>query len=318
MSPSEPAVRPVVLAHLTDPHVFLGRPSPAEALGKRGLSYLNWLRKRRRLHRGEITAKIVADLQAARPDFIAMTGDLVNFGLDREFEAGAGWLASLGSPDRVGVVPGNHEAMASGFEAAMMRHWAPYCAGDDGTPGFPWCRHVGGVAVIGLSSAVATPPGMASGRIGGGQLSALRRMLAEARSEGLCRVVLVHHPPTPVTVWRKSLMDREALCRTIAAEGAELVLHGHTHMADLSWIDTPAGRVPVIGTPASGMLPGTAYDPGAWRRLTVVRDGNGWRLTLQERRIDRDGEVGDGPHLVFRLPPADVAGAEVAPVVARA
>ena len=295
---------PLILAHLTDAHLPLGRPSLFEAFSKRGLSHANWLRRRRFLHRPEIAARIVADLKAAKPDFIAMTGDLVNFSLEREFASGLDWLADLGPPEVVGVCPGNHEAMVPGFEARMMRHWAPYVTGDDGRAGFPWLRRRHGVALIGLSSAVATLPFMATGRLGKPQLAALARLLAETGREGLCRVVLVHHPPTSITRGRKALTDRAELCAVIAAQGAELVLHGHTHRADLSSIDTAAGRVPVIGAPACGMQPGMGRDEGAWRRLEISRQGAGWRLVLRERRVTSAGEVTDGPHLSFRLPGA--------------
>ncbi len=293
---------PLILAHLTDPHLPLGTPTLPEAMSKRGLSYANWLRSRRFLHRPEVAARIVADLKAAEPDFIAMTGDLVNFSLAREFAAGAEWLSGLGPPERVGVTPGNHEVMVRGFDARMTAHWADYISGDDGRPGFPWLRRRGGVALIGLSSAVATPPFLATGRIGGNQLAALARRLAETGREGLCRVVLVHHPPTQIAKRRKAMTDRAGLCEVIAAEGAELVLHGHTHRADLSWIDTAAGRVPVIGAPACGMRAGAGHDAGAWRRLEISRDGSGWRLVLRERRVASSGEVADGPHLSFVLP----------------
>lgn len=297
----------LVLAHLTDPHLPLGRPSLLQLLSKRGLSYANWLRSRQNLHRPEITARIVADLKAADPDFIAMTGDLVNFSLEQEFAAGAEWLSALGTPERVGVVPGNHEAMVPGFSDRMTRHWSGYVRGDDGRPGFPWLRRRGGVALIGLSSAAATLPFMATGTIGDAQLAAVAGLLAETAREGLCRVILIHHPPTPITRRRKSLTDRAALCRVIAAEGAELVLHGHTHRADLSWIDTAAGRIPVIGAPASGMRPGSGHDEGAWRRLEISRHAVGWRLFLRERRVGVDGSVTDGPHLSFCLPQARLA-----------
>jgi 3',5'-cyclic AMP phosphodiesterase CpdA len=302
---------PLILAHLTDPHLPLGRPSLLQFLSKRGLSYANWLRRRRFLHRPEIAARIVADLKAAGPDFIAMTGDLVNFSLEQEFASAADWLSALGSPERVGVVPGNHEAMVPGFEDRMMRHWGAYLTGDDGRPGFPWLRRRNGVALIGLSSARATLPFMATGTVGDTQLAALGGLLAETGRAGLCRVVLIHHPPTPITRRRKALTDRAALCRVIATQGAELVLHGHTHRADLSWIDAGAdcgaGRIPVIGAPACGMRPGAGHDEGAWRRLEISRHDAGWLLVLRERRVSATGEVTDGPHLSFDLPRARVA-----------
>lgn len=304
----------MIIAHLTDPHLLLGRPSPGAALGKRGLAYLNWLRLRRHLHRAEIAARIVSDLQSAEPDFIAMTGDLVNFSLDAEFAAGAAWLARLGPPDRVGVVPGNHEALVAGFEERLLRYWGPYVSGDDGQPGFPWLRRRAGVALIGVSSAVATPPFFATGRVGERQLALLAAILAETGREGLCRVVLVHHPPTPVVRrGRKALVDRAALAAVLAREGAELVLHGHTHRADLSWIEGGAGRIPVLGAPACGMLPGRGRDGGAWFRIELARAGDGWRLELVERRIDAAGRLGEGPRLALALPRRAVAPLAAAP-----
>src|SRR5215212_11736565 len=97
-----------VLAHLSDPHLApLPRPRPLELLSKRGLGYLNWLRKRRSIHRADMLAALVADLKAHAPDHIAVTGDLVNLSLTKEFAPACAWLAGLGDANAVTVVPGN-------------------------------------------------------------------------------------------------------------------------------------------------------------------------------------------------------------------
>lgn len=310
-------MNPLLIAHLTDPHQFFAGPSLVEALSKRGLAYINWLRRRRRLHRPEITARIVSDLKSAQADYIVMTGDLVNFGLEAEFAAGAGWLAELGPPGRVGVVPGNHEALVRDCRAPLLRHWGPYVSGDDGRAGgragFPWVRRRDGVALIGLSSAVPAPPLFASGTVGPAQREALGRILAETGRAGLCRVVLVHHPPTPVTVWRKRLIDGPALCEVIARHGAELVLHGHTHRAELSWIGAGAARVPVLGAPACGMRPGPGRDAGAWFAIALERAAGGWRIALAERRVDGSGEPVDGVRLTLELARPALARLHAAP-----
>ena len=79
------------LAHLSDPHL---PPLPAARLrdlaGKRALGYLNWTRNRHKYHRREVLDALVADMQAQRPDHIAVTGDLVNLALEAEFTPGAG------------------------------------------------------------------------------------------------------------------------------------------------------------------------------------------------------------------------------------
>ena len=79
-----------VLAHLSDPHLApLPRPSPLELLSKRGLGYINWLRKRRSIHRADMLAALVADLKGHAPDHVAVSGDLVNLSLTNEFARGA-------------------------------------------------------------------------------------------------------------------------------------------------------------------------------------------------------------------------------------
>src|SRR5712671_4383529 len=87
------------LAHLSDPHL---PPLPSLRLGdlagKRALGYLNWKRNRRKVHKRDVVDALVADMQAQRPDHIAVTGDLVNLALEAEFSPAATWLGSVGTP----------------------------------------------------------------------------------------------------------------------------------------------------------------------------------------------------------------------------
>src|SRR5690606_17621384 len=98
-----------------------------------------------------------ADILASRPDHVAMTGDVVNFGLGREFTAAAAWLGGFGHDGSVSFVPGNHEALVRGAEAACAAAFKAFTASDDvadGAPGWPWMRVRGPVALIGLSTAI--------------------------------------------------------------------------------------------------------------------------------------------------------------------
>ena len=77
---------PFVLAHLSDPHLPpLPSLSLRELAGKRALGALNWRRNRHAIHRRDVLDAVVADIQAQRPDHIAVTGDLVNLALEAEF-----------------------------------------------------------------------------------------------------------------------------------------------------------------------------------------------------------------------------------------
>ena len=186
------------LAHLSDPHL---PPMPAARLrdlaGKRALGYLNWIRNRHKYHRRDVLDAIVSDMQAQAPDHIAVTGDLVNIALEAEFEPSRRWLESIGPPDRVSVVPGNHDAYVRATSDRFARAWASYLAGDqarDGAGAFPLLRRRGPLALISLSSAVPTAPLMATGQLGRAQLDALDRLLAGLSSEPAFRVLLIHHP----------------------------------------------------------------------------------------------------------------------------
>ena len=283
-----------MLAHLSDPHLApLPAPRPSELIGKRLTGYINWQRRRRFIHDADVLAKIVADLQAQKPDHVACTGDLANIALPEEFTRGRQWLESLGTPENVSLVPGNHDAYVRGALVDASHAWAPYMFGD-AAASFPYLRRRGPLALIGLSSAAPTGWGMASGRLGGTQLSALARMLEALQRENLFRVVLIHHPPVSQAKWHKLLRDARALMHVIAAHGAELLLHGHDHLAMLNWLQGPDGaRVPAVGVPSASAAPGQAKNAAAYNLYCIDGAPGAWQCEMISRGIDASGAVSE-------------------------
>ena len=214
----------LTFAQLSDPH--LSSPEGArwrDLANKRLLGYLSWRRRRRAEHRVEVLDALKRDLLGTCPGHLVITGDLTQIALPDEFRQARAWLDSLGSPGEVTVVPGNHDAYVPVPWAQGLSRWQPYLVSDD-APGdgradsaesvFPSLRVRGPVAFIGLSSARPTAPLLATGRLGGGQLERLERLLEQTRSQGLFRVVLLHHPPVPGEErWRKRLTDAAQLMR---------------------------------------------------------------------------------------------------------
>lgn len=302
------------IAHFTDAHLPLhGRFRAAELCGKRTLSALNWARKRRQLHRREVADALRADILACRPGHVVMTGDVVNFGLEREFTAAAAWLGGCGPDGEVSFVPGNHEALTRGAEAAGAAAFRAFTSSDDDVDdpeAWPWMRVRGPVALIGVSTAIPTPPLFAQGEAGPAQVAALRRRLRAARERGLCRIVLIHHPPTEMSRPRKALRDRKAVAAVIAEEGAELILHGHNHRNQLSWIEGAAARIPVLGAPSASGPAGRGAEPAEWRLLNVASEGDGYRIGVLRRTLTAAGEFEIRGR--FSLPPL----AEPAPTAA--
>ena len=247
-----------VLAHLSDPHLSpLPAPRLRELLGKRATGFINWRRKRHRIHRGDVLARIVADLTAQAPDHVAVTGDLVNISLPGEYPPALAWLASLGPPHGVTLVPGNHDIYVREAARLPQLHWSDYMRGDDSAmTAFPFLRRRGPLALIGLSTAVPTAPFMATGRLGGGQLVRLAEMLDRCAREGSFRVVMIHHPPISTPARRlKRLVDGSDFCAVLARHGAELVIHGHDHARSLIDLKGPCGAIPVVGVPSASEAP---------------------------------------------------------------
>ncbi|GBD43448.1 3',5'-cyclic adenosine monophosphate phosphodiesterase CpdA [bacterium HR40] len=274
------------LAHLSDPHLApLPCPRARDLLGKRASGFLSWQLRRRFRHRPEVLEAVVADLRAFAPDHIVVTGDLANLSLPEEFVRAARWLAGLGSPERVSLVPGNHDAYVRLAPEQSAAQWTPWITDDDGRSGFPWLRRRPPLALIGLSSAVPSAWFRATGSVGETQLEALERMLADLGDEDLIRVLLVHHPPLERVPRRKALLDREALLRVIARHGVELVLAGHLHRFAVEWLFGPRQPVPLLLAPSASLL-SSAEGCGGYVRLVVEGTRRQPRIEVELRRFD--------------------------------
>jgi 3',5'-cyclic AMP phosphodiesterase CpdA len=286
----------VLLAQFSDVHLGpLPRVLATDLASKRLLGYLNWQRSRSRIHADSVLSALVADMHTARPDQVVVTGDLVNLGLPAEYRAARVWLSMLGSPRDVTVIPGNHDAYVASGVAHFTEQWRDFSSGDGRTgtqSGFPFLRRRGPLALIGVSSAVPTGPLMATGRVGAAQAAALGPLLAEAKRDGLFRVVLIHHPVAEHSAKRlRRLVDAARVRAVIAEHGAELVLHGHNHRTSVTTVPGPHGPVPVVGATATSLRPRPHHAGGGYNLFAIDGEAGAWRLTLRERAVTEAGMV---------------------------
>lgn len=282
---------PFTLAHLSDPHLPpLPKPRLIELAGKRVLGYVNWTRNRHKYQRREVLDALVADMQAQAPDHIAVTGDLVNLAMEAEFAPARAWLDEVGPPDRVTAIPGNHDAYVRTTFQRFGEIFAPNIASDDGSIGFPAVRRRGPTALISLSSAVPTPPLMATGTLGRHQLEALQNVLEQLAAEDVFRVLLVHHP-LKSDARQKRLTDSAALLALLKRRGVELILHGHDHIHSTMWFEGPGGHIPAIGVPSASALAHGRYPAAAYNLFAIEKDNAGWRCEQVVRSIDHGLQI---------------------------
>ena len=282
------------LAHLTDVHLPARAGMPLRFWNaKRILGYLNWQRGRRAVHQQAVADRLIADAQALRADHIVITGDLINLGSPQEYADAVSWLTTIGPPEAVTVVPGNHDIYSALHGDIGVRRWAAYMGGESETLAFPFVRRVGPLALIGLNSAFETPPFNACGRLGSQQIDVVRELLDRLAGEDTVRVVLIHHPPLPgMASERRRLEDAAHLANVLEACGAELVLHGHNHKPSLTWFAARDGAIPVIGgASASAAIPHKDEPLARYNLLTFFKHENGVRI----RQTVRGLATPDGP-----------------------
>jgi 3',5'-cyclic AMP phosphodiesterase CpdA len=282
----------ITLAHISDVHLA---PLPPfrwiELANKRITGYLNWRLRRHNTLAGDGLNTLVRHMREQKPDFTAITGDLVNLGLEAEANSAFNWLQTVGTPDEVCVSPGNHDAYVRNSLDYNNALWGEYMSGetlDDAQ--FPFVRRVGDVAVISCSSAVPSGPTFALGRFEQDQADRLARILKMMGDAGYFRVVMIHHPPNlEARHVRLGLYGAKRFRQAVAANGAELVLHGHTHKSSIFAIPGLTGDVPVIGVAAAGAAQseGGGEDPARYNLFKIERLAAGWSCTMREFGFQR-------------------------------
>ncbi len=228
----------------------------------------------------------MTDVVAAQaPDQVLVTGDLVHIGLESEMKDAADWLHRLGSPDRVFLVPGNHDNYAADSLQAMRRHWGDYLPADrqlnaDYTAGYPVVRQCNGVTLVGVNTSCVTRVFSAAGELGSEQRQRLSLVLDENAAHEGFTCLLIHHPPFPgMTRRRKALRDATELLELVSRQPPDLVLYGHIHE---NREDLQGGIHSYCTASASSV-----HD-ASFRIIDLEREDRGWHCRVQLMKLDKE------------------------------
>ncbi len=316
------------LAHFSDLHMpTRGIVAPRHWTVKRSLGYINWQSGRKRSFDTSAVDLLVADMRKRSPDHIAVTGDLVNFGLPSELESAARWLEALGPEDLVSVVPGNHDIYVPLRRDPGVARWIGYMrsddygltipdadnafpsAGADVRSAFPYVRRFGKIALIGVNSSLPMPPFIAAGELGQAQLHRLETVLSATGKDGLCRVLMIHHPPlASLASRRRGLRDGQALAGVLKRSGAELILHGHNHTNTLAAAEGPDRPIPIVGIAAGGMIKNRKH-PDQLGRYNLIEIMDAGLPSCQLKMTGYGLQTLNGP--IVEVQHCNLAGADV-------
>lgn len=171
-----------------------------------------------------VAAGLVADLRAAQPSLVVVSGDFTQRARQVEFVAARDYLASLPQPQL--LVPGNHDVplfdVARRFLAPLARYHTFIHADVDPT----YCDDE--LLVIGLNTARSFT--WKNGRL---SLDQIRALAGRLRAGGdRIKIVVTHHPflPPPGENTGIALVGRAAHAVEVLGAGeVDLLLAGHLH-----------------------------------------------------------------------------------------
>jgi 3',5'-cyclic AMP phosphodiesterase CpdA len=134
---------------------------------------------------------------------------------------------------------------------------------------------------------------MATGLIGDQQLARFAQALEQ--TNGLFRVVLIHHPPeSPPSRHLRRLVDGAEFRRVLAAHGADLVLHGHDHCRAILWLDGLDKKIPAVGAPSASARTAHRHEnAGGYNLFQIATEGKAWRCEMVARERRGDGSIGE-------------------------
>jgi 3',5'-cyclic AMP phosphodiesterase CpdA len=226
---------PLRLVQISDVHLWRYTVNPVLLMNKRAIGVLDLLRGRAGKFQLERLEDVVARIQAIAPDHLLITGDLTTTALPAEFHAARRELDELlAEPERVSVVPGNHDRYTrhSMKTRTFEKFFGPYMP----STSFPWMRRIDGeTGVLGLDPTRAHIS--ARGYLPPEQMERASRLVTEARRGWLRRLIVACHYPilAPAGYQRelehKRLKNADEARAWASTIGPHLWCCGHVHAA---------------------------------------------------------------------------------------
>ena len=174
----------------------------------------------------EVVAALSASVEAARPDLVAVSGDLTQRARAWQFKEARAFLDGLPAVPRI-VVPGNHDVpLWNVFKRflAPLDNFRRYVT-DDLSPSYADDE----IVVLGVNTARSLTTKY--GRINERQIAHLRERFCSF-ADDVTKIVVTHHPFDAPEGHERDLVGRAALAmEALAACGADLLLAGHLHMS---------------------------------------------------------------------------------------
>ena len=249
----------MIISHISDIHLpIIINPNFHDLFNKRLIGFINYLSKRRKIHDIESLKVIFDDIISNPDEHTVLTGDLVNLSLRSEFERVSDFLGNYFPKEKLSIIPGNHDNYVKcSYEDSMylLRRYIENKLNINQNSLFPYLKLINDVAIIGISTAVTSPPLMSWGRISEIQLNDLNKILHSISKNNYFTIVLLHHPLHKFGFLNfKGLLNKHSLIRLLNGFNVNLLLHGHLHTESQKKISLGDVDVPCFGAPSTSKV----------------------------------------------------------------
>lgn len=275
-----------IISHISDLHLPMeNRPTFPQLMNQRIFGYINHSSKRKNIYKLENLNIIFDDITKTDNSHTVLTGDIVNLSLEDEFRSASQILNHHFRDQDLSFIPGNHdfyinvnyEKSLSYLEKYFSKRNNPSLNQDP----FPYLKVINDIAIIGLSSAVVTPPLMCWGKISNKQINDLKEILRSIDSNNYFTIILIHHPLHKYGLMNlKGLLNREELLKTISKYNVNLILHGHLHNEIHNLIKINDKLIPCIGAPSSSRIMNNQI---SYLQYKIGKKDDKWNFSIYRR-----------------------------------
>jgi 3',5'-cyclic-AMP phosphodiesterase len=223
------------IAHLSDVHLIAAR-SQRRTYGLRSRA-VRFGRTNDPTLRGKRLSTALETVKASGADHLVVSGDLTELGDEAEYELFGEVLASSRiDPDRITLVPGNHDAYTArdGWQRALEGPLAPWAktSARAGTEVHVVDR--GDAAFVPLDVTIHQSVLRSGGELRAETATRIDRLVRAPALEDKPVVLVIHHPPFPKhdnAAYRfvDSLKGSELVYELLARHRNLHLLHGHFH-----------------------------------------------------------------------------------------
>ena len=259
------------IVHLSDIHVWRYVFNPLHLLNKRAIGMADLLLGRARKFRLNRFADVVERAAGLNADHVLITGDLTTTALESEFKAARETLAPLlADPDRVTVLPGNHDRYTT--DSVRYSKFEEWFGTFSPRGPYPWLRELDDeTAILGLDATRSHIS--ATGFLPEAQLESARHLVGDPVARPRRLIVANHYPVEAPATYAKELAIKrlknasevEAWVKTI---GPHLYCCGHVHAA-WAFVPKPVPEQVCINSGAPLLRDPTGLRPPGFVEITL-------------------------------------------------